>query len=91
MPHRAPAADTTISALKSARSVVAGKMPGPGRVNAIGKGGTARRAIGADLTAGISLTEMPIGDREGRVDHDFAHFVFADDDLGPSAVERIGA
>ena len=90
MPDRAPTSDAAVSAGKSARRLIAGKLSGPGAGDAIGVSGAFRRTVRTDFTDGIGLAEMPVGDCERRVDDDFAHLGLADDDFGPVAIERIG-
>ena len=90
MPDRVPTSDAAVSAGKSARRAIAGKMSGPGGVDAVGVSGAFRRTVRTHFTAGIVLAEMPIGDRERRVDDNFA-YLLANDHFGPRAIERVGA
>jgi len=88
---RAPTSDAAVSAGKSARRLIAGKMSGPGSIDAVGVSGAFRRTVRTHFTAGIVLAEMPIGDRERRVDYNVAYLVPANDYFGPRAIERVGA
>ena len=90
LPDRAPTSDAAVSAGKSARRLIAGKMSGPGGVDVVGVSGSFRRTVRTHFTAGIVLAEMPIGDRERRVDYNVAYLVPANDHFGPRAIERVG-
>ena len=80
-----------VSADKSARRLIAGKMSGPGAADAVGGSGAFRRTVPTYFTPGIGLAEMPVGDRERRVDDNFSHLCLANDYFGPRAIERVGA
>src|ERR1700678_4160952 len=73
LPHRPPTSVTSVSASKSARRLIARKMSGPAAMDAAGGSGAFRRTVRTDFTSGIGLAEMPIGDRERRIDHNLAH------------------
>ena len=90
LPDRAPTSDAAVSAGKSARRLIAGKMSGPGAADAVGGSGAFRRTVRTYFTPGIGLAEMPVGDRERRVDDNFA-YLLANDYFGPRAIKRVGA